>query len=306
MKSTVLIACLLALSTACELKELRVQNNCIIEENGIIFDLCLLSNATQDYELAYKQGDQDRTVTFNFFRNLVDECEAQGSYAATWWMDGEDSKCAVHSTAQGQSGAEFKNVTLLNADANDNSTHIQIEYLTDTTCAKNEDKKNGLIYEFQCNENIEENFFSLDPASVADDDCVPKIVVSSKHGCKKLDINALWRWCEANWWILAIVLIVGGGFEWVLGQKMFKPTLFITGTLSVLTIVMFFFYAWVLPYSTASWLVWLIGAIGLILGLVAGFFLAKLAKIGIAALGAWVGVILALIIHEAFLYATHS
>lgn len=101
-------------------------------------------------------------------------------------------------------------------------------------------------------------------------------------------------------------MIGGGAFEWVLGQKMFKPTLFILGTLSVLAITMFFFYAWILPYSTANWLVWVIGGIGLVLGLVAGFFLAKLARIGVAALGAWVGVILALIIHEAFLYATHS
>lgn len=194
----------------------------------------------------------------------------------------------------------------MNADANDNTTHIQIEYMTDAVCAKNEDKKNGIVYEFQCDENAEEDIFSLDPTSVANDDCIPKVIVSSKHGCKEIDINALWRWCESNWWIIAIAMIGGGAFEWVLGQKMFKPTLFLLGTISVLAVTLFFFYAWILPYSTADWLVWLIGGIGLILGLVVGFFLAKLTRVGVAAFGAWIGVILALIIHEAFLYATHS
>jgi len=97
MKTAVLLGCLLALATACQVKDLRVQSNCLIEENGLIFDLCKLSNSTNDYELPYKQGDQDRLLTFNFFRNLETECENAGSYAATWWKEGEDQKCASHS-----------------------------------------------------------------------------------------------------------------------------------------------------------------------------------------------------------------
>lgn len=184
MKSAVLIGCLLALATACEVKDLRVQSNCFIEESGLVFNLCELANSEADYELPYKQGDQDRLLTFNFWRNLDTECENAGSYAAAWWKDGDDDKCAAHSMPQGQSGTEFKNLTLLNVEANDNTTHIQIEYMTDAVCAKNEDKKNGLVYEFQCNEEATENQFSLDPTSVANDDCIPKVIVSSKHGCK--------------------------------------------------------------------------------------------------------------------------
>ncbi len=50
----------------------------------------------------------------------------------------------------------------------------------------------------------------------------------------------------------------------------------------------------------------MIGGVGLILGGIAGYFLTKLVRIGIAALGAWVGVIISLLIHEAFMYAVHQ
>ncbi len=87
---------------------------------------------------------------------------------------------------------------------------------------------------------------------------------------------------------------------------MFRPTLFLVGVLTTLALIMFMFYAWFLPYSTKSWTVWLIGGIALLLGLVVGFFLQKMARIGVCALGAWVGVVVALLIHETFMYATHS
>jgi hypothetical protein len=108
------------------------------------------------------------------------------------------------------------------------------------------------------------------------------------------------------YWVCAIAMILVGGFEWGLGQKMFKPTLFIVGTLSVLGFIMLAFYAWFLPVSSATWLVWLIGSVGLILGLIVGFFLTKMVRIGVAALAAWGGVVIALLIHEAFMYHIHS
>jgi len=97
-----------------------------------------------------------------------------------------------------------------------------------------------------------------------------------------------------------------GTFQWALGQKLFKPTLFILGTLSVLCLILFVFYALFLPTGTKSWTIWVIGSVGLLLGLILGFFLTKLVRIGVAALGAWIGVILALLIQSAFMYTIHS
>jgi len=72
-------------------------------------------------------------------------------------------------------------------------------------------------------------------------------------------------------------MIGTGGFIWALGNKLFKPTIFIVFTLTVFFLVMLFFYALVLPITTADWTVWLIGSIGLVLGLIVGFFMSKLA-----------------------------
>ena len=83
---------------------------------------------------------------------------------------------------------------------------------------------------------------------------------------------------------------------------MFKPTVFIVFTLTVFVLIMTFFYAIILPVSVKGWTVWVIGAVGLVLGLICGFFMMKLARVGIAALGAWIGFVIGLIIHEAFLY----
>ncbi len=69
---------------------------------------------------------------------------------------------------------------------------------------------------------------------------------------------------------------------------------------------MFIFYAVFLPTGTKEWTVWVLGAVGILLGLILGWFLMKLVRLGIAALGAWIGVIIALLIHSALLYMIHS
>ena len=144
------------------------------------------------------------------------------------------------------------------------------------------------------------------PGSLTNNDCHPRIRVDSKYGCAVLDANGLWRWAESNYWIIAIVMLVVGGFELVIGQRLIKPTIFILTTGAVLGAVLIFFYAIVLPTKAASWLVWLLGGIGLVLGLIAGFFLVKLIRVGVGLLGGWVGVIAALLIHEAFMHTTHQ
>lgn len=105
-------------------------------------------------------------------------------------------------------------------------------------------------------------------------------------------------------WVVATVMIGAGGFIWALGNKLFKPTIFVVFAGTVFFLIMLFFYALILPLSTQDWTVWLIGSIGLVLGLIVGFFMTKLARIAIAALGGWIGFISGLLIHEAFLYHT--
>ena len=65
------------------------------------------------------------------------------------------------------------------------------------------------------------------------------------------------------------------------------------------------FYAIFLPRNTKVWTIWVVGTVSIILGGIAGFFMVKLVRLGVAAIGAWVGIIISLLIHEAFMYALH-
>jgi len=101
-------------------------------------------------------------------------------------------------------------------------------------------------------------------------------------------------------------MLGAGTIFWAFGQKLFKPSLFLIGTFSTLGLILFVFYAVFLPTGTKEWTIWVVGSVGLIFGLIIGFFLTKLVRIGVAALGAWIGVIIALLIHSAFMYMVHS
>lgn len=104
------------------------------------------------------------------------------------------------------------------------------------------------------------------------------------------------------YWIVASVIIVIGAFVWSLGQKLFRPTIFMIFTFTVFFVIMFLFYALILPVTTKDWTVWIIGSVALVLGLIFGFFMSKLVRLGVGALGAWIGFVGGLLIHEAFLY----
>lgn len=135
--------------------------------------------------------------------------------------------------------------------------------------------------------------------------CEEKVRITAASNCDAFNINALWRWCDKFWWMIGLILFGLGLFQWTLGHKLVKPTIFSIILLTVFSIIMLLFYAIFLPRNTKEWTIWVIGGVGLILGGIAGYFLTKLVRIGIAALGAWVGVIISLLIHEAFMYAVH-
>jgi hypothetical protein len=63
--------------------------------------------------------------------------------------------------------------------------------------------------------------------------------------------------------------------------------MFLIGVVSVLGLIMFVFYAVFLPTGTKEWTIWVIGSVGVLLGCILGYFLMKLVRLGVCALGAW-------------------
>ena len=62
----------------------------------------------------------------------------------------------------------------------------------------------SVTYNMACDKDADGTTFALDPTSIADNDCSPRIRVVSKQGCALIDVNGLWRWVEANWWVASI------------------------------------------------------------------------------------------------------
>ena len=263
----------------------------------------------RDYEATFTMGDVDKTIQFAFCRNIGLQCDNRDSSAAVWWTEDETDKCALLSGADNP--AEQPDMVFHNG-TDGNSGHMELTFQSTDVCISADPENDvdeqlySVTYDITCDKDQSEPVFTVIPTSIQTNDCHPKIQVQSKHGCAVLDVNGLWRWAENNYWIIAIVMIVVGLFELVIGQKLIKPTIFILTAGGILGAVLVFFYAIVLPTSAASWLVWLLGGIGLVLGLIAGFFMVKLIRVGVGLLGGWVGVIAALLIHEAFMYTTHQ
>jgi hypothetical protein len=90
------------------------------------------------------------------------------------------------------------------------------------------------------------------------------------------------------------------------GRYLLKGVVFIAGTVFVCFLILIIFYSTFLSDKTASWIGWLVISLSILLGLVAGYFLAKYDKIEAAILGAWGGFALGVILNETVLYLVGS
>lgn len=199
-------------------------------------------------------------------------------------------------------GAETYTLQTVEID-NQNVTYLQIVWDSGFICPEDAQTNLQFVLNMWYDANKTSPQYKLNTGSTV---CKKVIDFTSSVNYNWFSINALWRWMNSYYWIVAITMISIGAFIWALGLKLFKPTIFIVFTLSTFFVIMLLFYALILPITTKDWTVWVIGSVGLVLGLIVGFFMTKLARLGVAALGAWIGFVGGLLIHEAFLYHSNQ
>ena len=280
------------------------QFGCVFTEDGVFFDYNDLYKKDGDYELSFESKNEKNRKTkynlhFNFCKEITHQCKDVNAYAAVF----EDKKEATCGSLTGAFLNTTKSTKFV-PDVNDTDHgHLILDYNTTTECRPGVNY--GWYVEQICSTS-NETTYTIDPKSIEANPCKPHIYFTSPSGCSIFSANGLFRWIESYFWIVAIVMIIIGGFELSYGLKLFKPTLFIIGTISVVAVILFVFYAWFLPRATAQWVTWVMLAVSTGLGLVFGFFLQKMTRIGVCALGAWGGVALGLLINTTFLYKTNS
>ena len=95
---------------------------------------------------------------------------------------------------------------------------------------------------------------------------------------------------------------MGGFVIGVFGKPLFKPVIFVVGTVVFVLVVSMLIFSLFFDRDTEDWLMWLIFTLCVLVGGVAGFVLAKLSRLGAGVLAGWGGFCLGLILYNSFLY----
>ena len=90
------------------------------------------------------------------------------------------------------------------------------------------------------------------------------------------------------------------------GRIFFKITVFTATTLLVAAGILLLFYSTFLKSTTQDWVAWTVLACAVLIGLVAGFFMMKLERVGAAILAGWGGFMVGALINEMALYKVGS
>lgn len=164
------------------------------------------------------------------------------------------------------------------------------------------DQKNyGLELQINCDPLALDTKYFIDPTSLKDDECHPRVVMTSAAGCPTFSMPALWRWSDQNSIIVGIVLVVVGGLLIQFGPTYDKASLIAIATLSMSTMVLILVHALIMPNSTPQWMVWITIAMAIGIGIGAGFGVFLWPKAGVVSVGMALGSIFGLVIYIIFM-----
>jgi hypothetical protein len=136
--------------------------------------------------------------------------------------------------------------------------------------------------------------------------CNYETTLTSSSVCPSFDLNALWSFLDEYSYIWGVLLIVGGIFLGFFGRKLFKAAIFMVTAIFVVFGILLLFYTTFLKESTEVWIGWTVLACSILIGLVAGFFMMKLERVGAALLAAWGGFLMGIMLNEMVLYLAES
>lgn len=130
--------------------------------------------------------------------------------------------------------------------------------------------------------------------------------LTSAEVCPSFDMNALWSFLDTYSYLWGAMFIVGGIFFCFFGKKLFKAAIFIVTAILTVFGILLLFYTTFLKDTTEAWVGWTVLVCSILIGLVAGFFVMKLERLGAALLAGWGGFLLGVMLNEMVLYKAES
>jgi len=165
----------------------------------------------------------------------------------------------------------------------------------------NAEKNYGFNLQINCDADVKKNEYYVDPSSIAEDECHPTVIMSSPAGCPVFGMPALWRWTDANNYLIGAVLILLGGCLIQFGGKYDTASLCIIASFGNFIVVMLFLFGVVLPDLTPLYIVWICCLMSLMIGAGAGYGVYIQPKAGLVSVGLTLGTIFGSIIYIMFL-----
>lgn len=162
---------------------------------------------------------------------------------------------------------------------------------------------NQVIFEFYCKKGEELTMFDsvFDLRSKNN-----TIKFYSEHACPQIDFYFIWKFITDKKIIFASGLILVGLFLALFGNYFIGPTIFIVCIAAIILFFFIFFFQLVIPSNTNEAVVWVVLAVGVVVGGVVGYFVTKYKKIALPiVLGVSTGIVLSQLIYITILSYIH-
>ena len=243
---------------------------CMYIDEYSLYDISKLGiNKFKEGTTAFKEKINNITIFYNFCYNLKgneikdddikEKCEEKEKQM--FYVENGKCKPFAKKIGKGNTWTKLKNNT-------DNATVLKIEL-------ESEEPNHKIYYMLKCNKNlekkekkfIEENsYYNLNNVTV--------LYFETREACEKADFYIIWKFINDFDYIFAIIIILFGLFNCILGQRLAKYTSFILALFGLVVLVLFA-SQFILPSGCDYWIIWVMLALGIILGCTAGYFVFK-------------------------------
>ncbi len=252
-----------------------------------------------DYTYNFTSDSESYILYYNFCFHTQLLCGNLSAYAIMVPLDSETNEPNFNKCIRASSDSLLSNYEYKLIDENEVSKGVELlmkegDYFEEI----NKLKRYETIFNIYCDDSVKG--FIVDEVKLSENDLM--ISGKSKNGCPMLQISAIYNFIVNNKYILSCVMIVLGAIECFFGLAMLGPSLFSIGFITGFGFLLILFGEFIIKPNTNSYLIWTLIFICVVIGICLGYLATSLPKIGFFALGTWLGVVVAFVVNNLFLY----
>jgi len=232
-------------------------------------------------------------IYYNFCENTLFSCKDVSSLMIADYGNGVCERLA--------GTAKNVNKWTLEKDPKDEKQSIIVIALNQgQSCKTNPAQNYTVTYKLSCDKQGDKRKLNWDDASLKAFDpesCTNTLVASSVEACSQVNFYILADFLEKYKWLLGSGMILIGIFELFFGVKLVVLTTFIISAVVVVSVAFVFFIEYIIPKGSNPNIVWVVLGISAVLGLVMGYFLAKVYKVFVGIFGGYIGYLLGTLLY---------